>query len=51
MISLPSALSRGLSIGECLNDIREKQIAGEMTDSEQARLYAKAFLNKIKQKQ
>ena len=42
---------QGPSIGECLDDIREKQIAGEMTDSEQARIYAKVFLDKIKQKQ
>jgi tRNA nucleotidyltransferase/poly(A) polymerase len=42
---------KGPSIGECLNDIREKQIAGEMTDSEQARIYAKDFLDIIKQKQ
>ena len=38
---------QGPSIGECLNDIREKQIAGEMTDSEQARAYAEAFLEEI----
>jgi tRNA nucleotidyltransferase/poly(A) polymerase len=41
---------QGPSIGECLNNIREKQIAGELTDSEQARIYAEAFLDKIKQK-
>jgi tRNA nucleotidyltransferase/poly(A) polymerase len=35
---------QGPSIGECLNDIREKQIAGEMTDSEQAQVYARNFL-------
>jgi len=43
--------TEGPSIGKCLNDIREKQIAGEMTDSEQALAYAKAFLEVIQQKQ
>jgi poly(A) polymerase len=41
----------GPSIGKCLNDIREKQIAGETADREQALAYAKAFLEVIQQKQ
>jgi hypothetical protein len=39
---------QGPSIGTCLNDIREKQIAGEMTDSEQARVFAEAFLESVR---
>ena len=35
---------QGPAIGSCLDDIREKQITGEMTDSEQARVYAVTFL-------
>ena len=35
---------QGPSIGKCLNNIREKQIAGEMTDRDQAFTYAQAFL-------
>lgn len=38
---------QGPLVGRCLNDIREKQIAGEMTDSEQARAYAVTFLEQI----
>ncbi len=39
---------RGPDIGRCLNDIREKQIIGEMTYPGQAFAYAKAFLEDIK---
>ncbi len=36
--------AQGPSIGKCLNNIREKQIAGEMTDRDQAFAYAQTFL-------
>jgi tRNA nucleotidyltransferase/poly(A) polymerase len=39
---------QGSSIGRCLNDIREKQIAGEMTDREHAIAYSKAFLEDVR---
>jgi poly(A) polymerase len=42
---------QGPSIGSCLADIREKQITGEMMDSEQARAYAKTFLDETRQEQ
>ena len=42
---------QGPAIGSCLDDIREKQITGEMTDSGQARVYAETFLDEIRQKQ
>lgn len=35
---------QGPSIGKCLNDIREKQITGEMTQKDQAMAYAQTFL-------
>jgi tRNA nucleotidyltransferase/poly(A) polymerase len=35
---------QGPAIGSCLDDIREKQITGEMTDCDQAREYARNFL-------
>jgi poly(A) polymerase len=38
---------QGPAIGSCLADIREKQITGEMSDSEQARVYAMTFLEQI----
>jgi poly(A) polymerase len=38
---------QGPAIGSCLDDIREKQIAGEITDSEQARVYAGNFLKDL----
>jgi len=43
--------AQGPLVGKCLNDIREKQIAGEMTDSKQARMFAKTFLDEIRNKQ
>jgi len=46
LISL--GFTRGPEIGRCLNDIREKQIAGEMTYAGQAFAYARAFLEDIK---
>ena len=48
MISLPLALSRVLQSAVVLTDIREKQITGEMTDSEQARVYAGNFLKDMR---
>ncbi|MBA4391180.1 MAG: hypothetical protein C0399_09600 [Syntrophus sp. (in: bacteria)] len=36
--------AQGPSIGKCLNSIREKQIAGEMVDRDQAFAYAITFL-------
>jgi poly(A) polymerase len=38
---------QGPAIGSCLADIREKQITGEMEDSEQARAYAGSFLKDL----
>ncbi len=37
----------GPAIGSCLDNIREKQITGEMTDSDQARTYAMTFLEQL----
>lgn len=39
---------RGPDIGRCLDDIREKQITGEMTYPGQAFAYARAFLEDIR---
>jgi poly(A) polymerase len=43
--------AQGPQIGSCLDDVREKQIAGEMIGREQALTYAKEFLDETKQKQ
>jgi hypothetical protein len=44
LFSIAVGFVQGPAIGSCLDDIREKQIAGEITDSEQARVYAGNFL-------
>ena len=38
---------QGPAIGSCLADIREKQITGEIIDSEHARTYARNFLKDV----
>ncbi len=40
--------AQGPRIGKCLNEIREQQIAGEMTDKDQARAYAREYLEQTK---
>ncbi|HEX2966037.1 MAG TPA: HD domain-containing protein [Syntrophorhabdaceae bacterium] len=37
----------GPQMGACLNDIREKQITGEITNTEQALAYAKEYLKEV----
>jgi len=40
--------TQGPHIGRCLNEIREKQISGEMKDREQAQAYAREYLERTK---